>query len=223
MDMSKKLIAVIAGVLLLALAGIYLISKQEAPQSVDIADGVPDVVATVNGQELYKKEFEVRASQISARVGDEAGLSQEQKEAVVTQMVSEELLLQDAAAKNISLTDEEVNVQLETLKGNFESPEQYQQALQSENITEDDLRINIREQLTIDEYIEMAIEGKNVDPTDEEVQAAYDESISGMENAPTLEEVRDQVVEQVKQEKIAVIMDEVLQGLRESADIQIFI
>lgn len=216
--MSKiKLLGVI--LLIAVLGGIFFISRDS--QTSNPSD--PNSVATVNGQSISRSEFDMRVAQISARVEGQEEVTEEQKQLVVEQMVIEELILQDAISQGLSVTQEEVDSQLETLKANFETPEAYQEALSAEGLTEDELKDSIQRGMTLEKYQDKIIADNNIEVTEEEIVASFEESTAGMENGPTLEEVRGQVEEQVRQQKLATIMQGIVENLRSKADIQILL
>lgn len=216
--MSKVKIIILAAIIL-AVGAIFLTSRQNSPS----APSNPNAVATVNGEELSRSEYDLRYAELSSMYEgqevDEDALSEQ----ILTQMISERLLLQEASAKGISVPQEEIDAQFQMLDDQFETDEEFDTALQDENLTRDQLRINIHNQMTIEKYIDQVTADKDITVTDEEVVAAFEESVAGMENGPTLEEVRGQVEDQVRNQKITEIMLQVIEELRNKADIQIFI
>lgn len=216
--MTKVKIIILAAIII-AVGAIFLTSRQNSVST----PSNPNAVATVNGEELLRSEYDLRYAELSSMYEGQEVDEEALSEQILTQMISERLLLQEASAKGISIPQEEIDAQFQMLDDKFETDEEFDTALKDENLTRDQLRINIHNQMTIEKYIDEVTADQDITVTDEEVVAAFEESVAGMENGPTLEEVRGQVEDQVRDQKITEIMLQVIEELRNKADIQIFI
>ncbi len=109
----------------------------------------PNTVATVNGKPIQHSEVETL---FQNNLGD----SHQQPSKVqadimrlniLRQLIDEEILMQRAAKQNLVATDEEVNDRLNEIKAPF-TKEEFQKRLDSQHMTLDDLKREIRRNRT---------------------------------------------------------------------------
>jgi len=186
------------------------------------------VVAVVNGEELSRIDFEALQSQIAAQQGfDLISIDVQTKAQVESQaldaLVSQALLKQAAANKGVVASEEDVDEQIQTVKSQFESEALFETALTAQGMTEDDLRSQARTDIAAKAYLEQELSLSSVAVTDEEVEAVYRQATVGQEEAPPLEEAREQLEGMAIQQKQQTLIANLLQQLRAEADIQILI
>lgn len=133
-----------------------------------------DVVATVNGKEIQRAELE-RNYQI--QLGDNPQKPSDQEADilrlnVLQKMIQSEILQQQAAKLNLTASDEDVNAKLTEIKAPY-TEEQFNNLLKQRNMSLDDLKRDIRRQLTETKLINKEIESK-IDITDAQIKAFYD-------------------------------------------------
>ena len=133
----------------------------------------PDVVATVNGKEITHSELE---KYYKSTVGDAPQEpSPEQADIVrlnvLRSMIDDEILQQRAAKLNLSASDEDVNAKLTEMKA-LSTEEEFEKKLKERNLTLDDLRRDVRRQLTKTKLINKEIESK-INITDAEITDYY--------------------------------------------------
>jgi peptidyl-prolyl cis-trans isomerase C len=136
---------------------------------------IPAVVAKVNGTPIAKAELIKMADQIHAQMAPNQPETAEFYRKVLDQLVSNELLLEEAKSAGITATDEEVNKQVSELKGRFPSPEKYQEELKKEGLTEADLAKQAREAFVLQKLVETKVVN-DIKVTDQEVKAFYDQN-----------------------------------------------
>ena len=187
-------------------------------------------LATFEGGEVTRAQFEEQAQSLVQQSaaqqgsdGEEAQVPPEDSDEhgqllaqIMPGLVATEISAAYAEENDISVTDEDVNEELETLKeqigeqaqqsGQDVSNEQaFDQALEQAGFTEEELRSDIREQLPLQKVQEEV--AADAEPTDEEIQQFYDEN----EDAFTEPETRcarhilftpdqEQQAEEIKQE-----------------------
>lgn len=186
-----------------------------------------NIVARVNGEDIERSELSEAVSDIAARQGvsDLASLSAEERstieEQALEQLISRTLLRQAAAGASVQAQEAAVSAQLESIRGQFESDAEYQEALSQEGLTETELRSQIAEDTALQAYVEQAIDLGSITVTDEEIEEQYAAFAEAQEDAPALSVVRDQIesliLQQKQQEAISAHIDE----LRADADIEI--
>jgi hypothetical protein len=228
--MIRKKIAglLIAGLSLLVLGACSGDSEEKVKEK---ADGDGKVVATVNGKEILRSDYEVLLEEIKATYAmqgmDTENMEPQMKEQMETQvldqLINTELLYQQATAENITIEEKTVNERFDEMKGQFEDEKKFQEALDKNKLTEETLKERIEKELLITQYLERNM--GEIKVTDQEIQDAYDKYKEAMDaqeqEAPTLEDVKEQLKAQAiskkKQDKIVLI----IQGLRGNNEIEI--
>jgi peptidyl-prolyl cis-trans isomerase SurA len=131
------------------------------------------VVATVNGKEIARAELE-RNYQI--QLGDNPQKPSDQEADilrlnVLQKMVLSEIEQQQAAKLNLTASDEDVNAKLTEIKAPY-TEDQFYNLLKQRNMSVDDLKRDIRRQLTETKLINKEIESK-INITDAQIAAFY--------------------------------------------------
>lgn len=195
-------------------------------------EGVPDVVAEVNGEEIAKEEFEsaytgqfqqmAMQAQMSGEEVDQAQL----KEQVAESLVAQELLIQETEKQELTASEEQTTAALEALaqQNGLESSEEFLAALKEQGISEEEVMKQVEAQVKIEQLI--AAETGEVKPTDEELKTFYEQAQAQQEQAggeelPAFEEVKPQLAEQVKMQKEGEATQALVAQLREEADVTI--
>ena len=166
-------------------------------------EGVPDVVAEVNGEEITRDEFAAdyesqlqQAAMMQQQSGEEVN-QDELKQQVAQTMVDNRLLTQAADEAGIEPTEE-------------------------------DVRQEAADQFQVLGYIES--EADISEPSDEELRQQYDDYVAQMEQSgqggeggevPPFEEMRDQLAQQAVTQQQNAAAEEILTGLREEGNVTI--
>jgi peptidyl-prolyl cis-trans isomerase SurA len=143
-----------------------------------------DVVASVNGHSIMRADMErmyrVQLGQAQAQAqaqGQAPELSPEQADSlrlqVVHELIEQEIVAQRAAKMNLSATPEDVDAKLAEMKAPY-TEEQFAAQLQASNQTLDDVRRDLRRNLTIEKLINKEIKSK-VTVTDADVATFYNQ------------------------------------------------
>jgi peptidyl-prolyl cis-trans isomerase SurA len=131
------------------------------------------VLATVNGKEILASELD-RAYKQSLDPGAPTPAKEEEaikRLAILHSLIQEEILQQRAATLNLVATNEEVDAKLTDLKAPL-TQEEFDRQLKERNQTLDDLRREIRRQLTTNKLMNKEIESK-INITDGEISDYY--------------------------------------------------
>lgn len=152
-----------------------------------------EAVATVNGVEITKDRL---YEELAANGGEQA----------LTNLINQELVNQEAAKKNITITDADVDAEIETYKTQFGSEEALNQALEQYGMTMDDLRKQVVMELKLTKLLEPQI---NV--TDDQVKETF-ETYKDSFNTP--EQVRASVILVATEEEAK----DIVKQLKEGAD-----
>lgn len=202
-------------------------------------ENIPDVVAEVNGAEITKEDFELTytsmfqqtymQSQMTGQEVDEDQL----KEQTIEEMVSQELLIQEADNSGIEASDEKMDETLQELVDNngMESKEQLLAALEEQGMDEQEVMTQLEIQVKVTQLIDN--ETGEVEPTEEELQELYDEIVLQQEEmqevdgegveVPDFEEMKPDLVGYVKEQKTAEAAQNLIGKLRDQADVEIHI
>jgi hypothetical protein len=200
--------------------------------------------ATVNGEVITRTEYDSRVRQIERQyelqllMGAEGGsiadpqIQAQIKSVAMDELVNERLFLQAARVANILIDDAEVEKELQLQKDSYPDDAAYQADLREAGVTEEELRRNIKNQLTIIAYAKSAIPASQYVVTEEEMREIYDlnysESLlesSGEEApvVPTFEEFNETNREQFELQKLGMVVGPLLEELRADAEIEIHV
>jgi len=135
-----------------------------------------NVVARVNGKDITTAELD---KQFQAHLtGNEQPPSPEEQQdlklQILTQMINDRILLEQAAAANLSASDAEVDVKFNEFKSQY-TEEKFQETLKEQKMTIDDIRAELRKSITIDKLVNKEITSK-ISLTDAEIKAFYDKN-----------------------------------------------
>jgi peptidyl-prolyl cis-trans isomerase SurA len=197
-------------------------------------EGIPDVVAVVNGEEILRDEFvttyESQFQQLAAQAqmsGED--VDQEQlKSDTAESMVDSELLVQEADSRGFEATDEDIDDTLNELaeQNGLGSGEEFMAALGEQGMPEEEVMSHLELQVKVDQLI--GDEVGDIEPTEDELRQLYDEAVAQQEEAseeevemPPFEEVRPQLEEQAVAEKENEAVQALLGELREDGDITV--
>jgi foldase protein PrsA len=144
---QNKTMSLIIMVLILAI-GIFLslaLTKDKA-------------VAKINGEAISKDElYDVMVEQYGA--------------ATVEQLISDKIVASEAKKDNVTITDKELNAEVDKLKESYGGEEVFEQMLTTNNTTLEDLKKEIKSYLTLRKLLIPKIE-----ITDEELRTYFDEN-----------------------------------------------
>lgn len=208
--------------------------QQEMPEP-DL-EGIPDVVAEVNDEEITKEEFEstyqgqfqqmAMQSQMTGQELDQDQLKQQTAES----MVGTELLIQEANDRGYEASEQEVDDTLSELaeQSGIESNDELISTLEEQGMAEDEIMSQVETQVKMDKLI--AEESGDTEPTEEELQEFYDQWKSQQEqmsedgeeaDIPSFDDMKSDLEAQLKQQKEAEATQTIVEQLRENADVTI--
>jgi peptidyl-prolyl cis-trans isomerase SurA len=182
----------------------------------EVIEGLSDdVVAVVNGVSIYRDKFEQQLNLAGEDVTEDQLLSQ---------MIQNQLLLQDAVSRGVSATEEEINNQYNQLANQYESEEQFQQVLEENNASIEGLRDSLKEQIIFQKYTNLLQQENDISVTEQEIETFYEENKDSLvqegEEVPLLEDVKSQIEQYLQQEKLNSIISEKIQELYQEAEIE---
>lgn len=137
----------------------------------------PNVIATVNGEVIKREDFERKLAREAQAMEGNGPRTPEQvepyKQALVETLVERALLLQAAAAAQVTVTPEEVDRRVLALSSEYPAGT-FDEALAKSGTTRAALVRSTREQLTIEKLLAQEVLAR-VAVTEEQVRAHYEE------------------------------------------------
>lgn len=210
-------------------------AEAEAGAQPDL-EGIPDVVAEVNGEEVTKDEFvpiyEAQFAQAAAQA-QTTGQSPDEdalKQQTVDDLVSTELLAQEAESRGIEVSDEDVDTELEDVaaQNQLGSAEELLAAVEAQGVSEDQARSQVETQLMVEQLA--ADEDGSIEPTEKELRTLYAQvkkqaaqAGEGAQQIPPFAQARTQLVEQATSQKVGEVAGALVEDLRKDAEITIIL
>lgn len=154
---AQSRIWMIVSIVLFAILLIYVIVNPPGKSGDDV------IVAKVNGVAISKERLYLALV--------ESGGSQ-----TLETMISEELINQEVDKAGITITDEDLNKEIDSIKSNFSSEEEFAQLLTYYNMTMDDLKEEMQIQAQLRKLLE-----PQVTVTDEDIKTYYDSNLESFE------------------------------------------
>lgn len=150
-----------------------------------------DAVARVNGQELYKSEFDdLVASNLQRAQAQGQQLNQQQeaqlKNQILDGMIVREVLEQKAAEMGIEVTDDEYQQQLQQVRSQFDSELAFETALEQEGFSLDSFEQELRRQMRIQKLIQQEVYD-DIQVTAEQAREFYDQNPDFFETGDQIE------------------------------------
>ncbi|WP_026551645.1 SurA N-terminal domain-containing protein [Arthrobacter sp. H20] len=200
-------------------------------------EGVPDVVAVVNGTEILKADFEsvyttqYRTSATQSQMSGEPVDQDELKTQTIDGMIGTELLVQEAGERGLEASDEAITAALDELvaANQLGSADEFYAALAEQGMDEATVKDQLATQVQVEQLIQE--EAGDTAPSEEELTAAYDEAVAQQEEqnaqsgeeteVPPFEEAKPALEEQLKTQKESAAAETLVTSLREEADVTI--
>ncbi|MBI4465094.1 MAG: SurA N-terminal domain-containing protein [Acidobacteria bacterium] len=134
----------------------------------------PAVVARVNGRNILQsdidRQFRLQTQTMPQKPsGDAANLM---KLEILRQLIVEEIMLQKAEELKLQPSDAELETEFTTLKGNA-TPEEFKKTIEQRGWNEEDLRKEIRRNLTIQKLVQDQLSSK-IQVSPEEISRYYE-------------------------------------------------
>jgi len=138
---------------------------------------------------------------------------------VLENLVSKALIEQEAKKQKIETTAAEIEKELEGIKEDLKNQNlDLEKFLELQKISQKDLEAQIKIQLLIEKMI-----GKDIKITDKEAEDYFEQNKSFFPEKAKFEEVKDDVIKSLKQQKMSQKFQSWLEGLRQKAKIYYFL
>lgn len=164
------------------------------------------VVAIVNGQPISRLEL---VQELEKQSGKQT----------LNSLVTKTLILQEAKKQNVQVSNQEIDAEISKIENNVKQQgKSLNDALQAQGLTRSDLI----EQIKIQKIIEKLL-GKDTKVTDEEVNTYIQQNSSQFPEGSDTPEFRNQVKQQLEQQKLSEKFQAWLAKLQKNAKVSYFI
>ncbi|SDY28905.1 SurA N-terminal domain-containing protein [Tindallia californiensis] len=230
------------------------LENDEALENGEQAEAVQETgepVAMVNGEAidsgLFQRQLErsiaVNEQQGMVMEGEDGDAMKEQlKEQLIEQLVQQEVIFQEATAQGVEVTEDDIKAELDMVKEQFETEEQFLDALEVNQFTEDEFKEMLTVELTVDTFLdqnstEVSVEESELreyyDLHEQQYQAQMEameaegqelsEEEMAMMELPPYEEMKEQLREQLIMEKQQEEQMALINDLMEESEIEIML
>lgn len=155
------------GLPVLVLPVLLVLALSAAPAGAQAAPGIstttlevanlPAVVAKVNGIEIKKGELLTQAAIVRAQIrragGKDPGANTDLFRSILTGLVGEALIFDDAKKKGMLATDAEIDKKLEGFKSNYPDAASFEAGLKAQGTSVEQVRAQLRQSLTIEKAL----------------------------------------------------------------------
>lgn len=186
-------------------------------------------VAVVNGEKIYADELKARILQ-QEPVYESQGMdlsdpetAAEAESQTLEVMVREKVVLQEAEKQGITVSEEEIDEQYKQTREQFDSEGEFQAQLSAYSFTKESLRENLSEQLLIEKYLKNNVNEDGINVSEEEVVNFYDEYKDSIEDVDSLDALRGDIEQHLRQQKTDQEISRIVQELRDNAEVEILL
>ena len=127
-----------------------------------VPEKLPDVIARVNGEKVTRTEFEDYIHNLEAQAG--SAIPPDQRDRIyrdsIERLVGYKLLLQEAKAQKVVVSDSEVNGRIDEVKKQFPSEDLFMQTLIDRKLSLDKMKADARDEIALNKLIDSAIASK---------------------------------------------------------------
>jgi peptidyl-prolyl cis-trans isomerase C len=159
----------------------------QAPAANPVPTVLPEVLARVNGEPIGRAEFEQAIKTLEAQAGGTVPPDRRDEifRGVLDQLVTMHLLVQDSVAHKISVPEADVDARLGEIQQQFPSQAEFEKVLASRSLTTEQLRNEIRRELTLARLIEIEV-APQVRVQEGDIKAFYDQNPEQFQQAESV-------------------------------------
>lgn len=170
---SKTKIFIIAGAVVVVVAAAIVVTLLLTNT---IGNG--GLAARVNGGVITTKQLDASVAKLKLQNPQvftaNSGISAAQiRSSLLDELINEQLIMQDAKDKDVAITDEQVNQQIEAIKKQYGTEKQFNAVLQQQGYTLESLKVQLKYQLAAQGIARKLVPDDAV--TDKDAQSYYNE------------------------------------------------
>jgi len=207
-------------------------TNEEVPEA-DL-EGIPNVVIEINGEEvtkdefsnMYEQQFQQQVMQAQMTGQDMNDIDQDQlKNQTAEIIIGQNLLIQEANNRVKDVSDTDINNTIDELleQTGIETKDDLLAIFQEQGMDEKEFNSQIEIQVKVDQLI-AEISG-DIEPTEEETKEAYETikaqqgEVNSEEEFPEYDDIKADLIEQLKEQKKAEETESFVETLRKDADV----
>jgi|SRR5690625_2409892 len=197
-------------------------------------EGIPNVVIEINGEEvtkdefsnMYEQQFQQQVMQAQMTGQDMNDIDQDQlKNQTAEIIIGQNLLIQEANNRVKDVSDTDINNTIDELleQTGIETKDDLLAIFQEQGMDEKEFNSQIEIQVKVDQLI-AEISG-DIEPTEEETKEAYETikaqqgEVNSEEEFPEYDDIKADLIEQLKEQKKAEETESFVETLRKDADV----
>lgn len=195
-------------------------------------EGIPDIIASINGEEITREEFETVylnqfpqhafQAQLQGQPLDQNLL----KKDTVEGLIAQRLLIQESERRDFETTDDDVQELIDELvaANELESQEILFEQLEEQGTSENEFRDIVRSQIKLDKLL--ADETKDISITEEDIKETYERLVEMYADAeedvelPVFDDMRDQLESELVYLEENEIMLSLIERLHEEGEVE---
>jgi len=243
-----KFSLVLALALVLSACGEQDEQGEEANLETQVNEEMGTPVAIVNGESIYEGPYEQMIKRVMANYeqqgivleGDEGeAMLQQIEQQTLDQMIQQVVLVQEAEKSGLLPSDQVVEEELKAIRDQFATEEEYKAALEQNMFSETELKTSIFQDLSMKAYMEeniseVTISDEEIDTFYNQYKAQQEEQMQAMEESgeeipedqlqmmevPDLEEIKEELVAHLTEQKEQEYLQKLVEELVEKSDIE---
>lgn len=226
--------AIAAMVIVLLSAGVWYVLERDGRVTTSvftsIVDGIRDTsgrpALRINDTIVTNERLQVAINQLSQSAEQQgADLTSPEVQTLIREqatemMINTELLLQAAAAEEITVTDEQVDARISEIEMQVGGAEQLVSELTTASVSMEELRNDIVTEITIQALLTALVAAQEITATDEEISGLYEAAGGEAAGNPPLNEIREQVAGEVRSQKEQQLVQDYVESLRLNTEIE---
>ncbi|MFP4430573.1 MAG: peptidylprolyl isomerase [Spirochaetaceae bacterium] len=155
-------------------------ATETTSESAGEAQDPEDAVAEINGEAVLREEFDSAFERSRRQMAQqEPAATEEQlnelRAQVLDNLIDREVLFQESITEGFGITEQRIDLEIESIRGQFATQEEYQQALDNLGVTEAELEIDIAKSLAIQGLLEEEVLA-TLEVSEDEARDFYEEN-----------------------------------------------
>jgi parvulin-like peptidyl-prolyl isomerase len=199
------------------IAAILFVFALAVPAAAYVIDRVE---AVVDGSPITKSEVDRALEEAKRASGGKEPDPASLRGAVLNSLIDRRLLLAEARKFNlVQVTDKEVQEAFDSVKSRYRSKEEFEAALAQDEMTQDELKENLRDQLLALKYVDRRVK-YFVRVTLDEQRKYYDQNKDAF-GAKSFGDVQEQIYDLLVEKKTTEKLDDYIKELRSKSRITV--
>ena len=207
----------------------------EAPEALNLEGfNVDDAIVIVNGEEITRGDYEAQFERTKQMVSGQYGIDLDDESSAMflpelqhqtmENLIGQRVLTQEAESKGLEVSEEKLDENIAMLVQQFGGQEGFEEALEADNLTEEDLEQLLYEELMISQLLDAELDFEGIEVSEEEIEEFYAQYETSMEQqgqeVQPLEEIEELIIQQLQQQKAEEEQRAYVSALIDDSDIE---